>query len=85
MKLGAAVLTRPHPELLALRLRIAYRPGMDQPAPAPSASRLAEYARAHPGAAICLVEGTWHAWLPDGCGGDEFHGRDEDELLAKLG
>jgi hypothetical protein len=50
----------------------------------PSASRLAEYARARPEAVICQVEGTWHAWLPSECGGDEFYGRDEAELLAKL-
>lgn len=50
----------------------------------PAAAALAEYERAHPEAVICLVEGTWHAWLPSGCGGGEVHGRDEDELLAKL-
>jgi hypothetical protein len=39
---------------------------------------------------ICQVEGTWHAWTPVVCGcgcgyaGTEDHGRDEDELLAKL-
>jgi hypothetical protein len=49
-------------------------------------SRLAEFARAHPEAVICRVEGTWHAWVPDGdCTGAEAHGRTEDELLAKLG
>lgn len=48
-------------------------------------SRLAEYARAHPETVICCVEGTWHAWLPDGHGGGQAaHGRTEDELLAKL-
>lgn len=46
--------------------------------------RLAEYKRAHPEADICRVEGTWHAWVPDERGGAEAHGRDEDELLAKL-
>lgn len=50
-----------------------------------AASRLAEYARAHPETVICQVEGTWHAWIPaGGCGGTEWHGRDEDELLSKL-
>lgn len=49
-----------------------------------TAASLAEYARAHPEADICQVEGTWHAWLPDGCGGEESHGRTEAELLAKL-
>jgi hypothetical protein len=47
-------------------------------------SRLAEYQRAHPGTVICQVEGTWHAWAPDGNGGTETHGRTEGELLAKL-
>ena len=50
----------------------------------PAAARLAEYARAHPAAVICQVEGTWHAWLPSECGGEEFWGRDEAGLLAKL-
>jgi hypothetical protein len=45
----------------------------------------AEYQRAHPGTVICQVEGTWHAWVPDGNGGAESHGRTEEELLAKLG
>ena len=52
-----------------------------------AASRLAEYARARPEAVICQVEGTWHAWLPlweGSASGDEFWGRDEAELLAKL-
>jgi hypothetical protein len=49
-----------------------------------AASRLAEFARARPEAVICQVEGTWHAWLPSECGGDEYHARTEDELLAKL-
>ena len=48
-------------------------------------ARLAEYQRDHPGTVICQVEGTWHAWVPDGCGGAEAHGRTEEELLAKLG
>ena len=46
--------------------------------------RLAELARAHPEVSICQVEGTWHAWIPAGSGGAEMHGRDEDELAAKL-
>jgi hypothetical protein len=50
-----------------------------------SASRLAEYARAHPEISICQVDDIWRAWLPaGGCAGGEVHGRDEDELLAKL-
>jgi hypothetical protein len=48
-------------------------------------SRAAEYQDKHPGAVICQVDGVWHAWVPDGRGGGaEFHGRDEDELAAKL-
>ena len=78
---GKAGLTRPHRETLASVSWLAYRPGMDTPA----AAALAEYGRANPEAVICLVEETWHAWLPAGDGGgDEFHGRDEAELLAKL-
>jgi hypothetical protein len=52
-----------------------------------TAARIAQLARAHPEADICLVEGTWHAWIPDraGSGGAEAHGRTEEELLAKLG
>ena len=75
-----APLTRPHPELLAFVSWFAYRPGMDTPA----AAALAEYGRAHPEAVICLVEGTWHAWLPSEDSEAEAHGRDEAELLAKL-
>ena len=48
-------------------------------------SRAAEYERDHPGTVICQVEGTWHAWVPDGNGGAEAHARTEEELLAKLG
>jgi hypothetical protein len=51
----------------------------------PPAASAAEYQRTHPGAVICQVEGTWHAWVPDGNGGAETHGRTEEELLAKLG
>ena len=47
-------------------------------------SAAAEYQRAHPGTVICQVEGTWHAWVPDGNGGAESHGRTEQELLDKL-
>ncbi len=48
-------------------------------------SRLAMFARAHPEISICLVEGVWRAFEPDGDGGGcETHGRTEDELLAKL-
>jgi len=48
-------------------------------------STLAEYARAHPemDEPVC-VDGIWHAWLPSENGGDEYHGRDEAELLARL-
>jgi hypothetical protein len=51
----------------------------------PNADRLDAYRRA--GYVIPRpVEGVWHAWLPigDNGGGAEFHGRNEDELLAKL-
>lgn len=51
-----------------------------------TAARIAEYARTHPETSVCCVDGIWHAWIPDGSGGgSEAHGRDEDELLAKLG
>lgn len=44
-----------------------------------------QLARTHPEADICLVEGIWRAWIPDGAGGgSEAHGYTEDELLAKL-
>lgn len=50
-----------------------------------TAARIAQVARTHPEADICQVDGIWHAWIPDGAGGgSEAHGRDEDELLAKL-
>jgi hypothetical protein len=49
-----------------------------------AAAQLAAYEDAHPSAVICKVEGIWHAWLPTESGGDEYHGRTEDELLAKL-
>lgn len=49
-------------------------------------SRLAAFARAHPEVSVSRVEGTWHAWIPDGDDGSgaEAYGRTEDELLAKL-
>ncbi len=47
-------------------------------------ARLAEYAHAHPEVSFCCVEGTWYAWKPAADGGELSHGRDEDELLAKL-
>jgi hypothetical protein len=51
-----------------------------------TAARIDRLARTYPEADICLVEDTWHAWIPDGTGGGaEAHGRDEAELLAKLG
>ena len=56
---------------------IALRPG----------SPLAEFAAEHGEISFCRVEGNCYAWTP--APGDEFagelaHGRDEDELLAKL-
>jgi hypothetical protein len=51
----------------------------------PAASALAEYVRAHPEMdEPCCTDGIWHAWLPSERGGEEYHGRTEAELLAKL-
>ena len=60
-------------------------------------ARSAQYEAAHPGTVISRVEGTWRAWLPDvvvlgddgrvvsaSAAGEEYGGRTEDELLAKL-
>ena len=47
--------------------------------------RVAEYQRAHPGMAICLVEGLWRAWVPKP-GGDRAEGTELEpqERLADL-
>jgi len=74
----------PYPELLAVNLHVCVPCSMEGITRQPGAAA-AEYQRAHPGTVICQVEGTWHAWVPDGNGGAESHGRTEEELLAKLG
>lgn len=57
---------------------------MDREVPRLPGSRLAAFEREHPEVSACCVGGTWHAWIPDGHGGAETHGRTLDELLAKL-
>jgi hypothetical protein len=49
-------------------------------------TRLAEFLAGHPEVECPPpVDGVLHAWIPDGSGGGAAaHGRDEDELLAKL-
>lgn len=75
---------RPHPEMLAFRLRIYVPCAMDNVIRLPGRG-LAEFQRSHPEISYCQVEGTWRAWIEmSGRRGWEAHGHTEDELLAKL-